>query len=70
MLVLSRFLDQTIVIEHGRITIKVLDIGKDRVRIGIKADASIPVFRGEVEADIRRRKDAANDQPDPGNGGE
>ena len=70
MLVLSRFLDQTIVIEHGRITIKVLDIGKDRVRIGIKADASIPVFRGEVEADIRRRQEGSNDQPEPGNGGE
>lgn len=54
MLVLGRQVDETIVIEGGRITITVCDIRGDRVRLGITADRSIRVDRGEVHQAILR----------------
>ena len=47
MLVLSRKAQQSIVID-GRITVTVVSINGSAVRIGVEADKSIPVHRGEV----------------------
>jgi carbon storage regulator len=54
MLVLSRHVDQSIVI-NGEIVIKVVAIRGDRVRIGVEADKSIPVHRQEVWEKILRQ---------------
>ena len=48
MLVLSRKAQESIVID-GRITVTVVSINGSSVRIGIEADKSIPVHRGEVQ---------------------
>ncbi|MGH2459298.1 MAG: carbon storage regulator [Chloroflexota bacterium] len=47
MLVLSRKVDQMIVIQ-GNITIKVLEISGDRVKIGINAPRDVVVLRQEL----------------------
>jgi carbon storage regulator len=51
MLVLSRKKDQTICIGDG-IEVMVVDIRGDKVRLGIKAPAEIPVHRSEVKQRI------------------
>ncbi len=45
MLVLSRKIDQEIVIPELGITLKVLDASSNRVKIGITAPASVAVHR-------------------------
>lgn len=57
MLVLSRKKNQTIHIGGNVITIRVLDIRGDKVRLGIEAPLNVPVFRGEIQEAI----DAGND---------
>ena len=52
ILVLTRHVNETIVINHGEIKITVIDIRGDKVRLGVEAAADIPVHRGEVEAAI------------------
>ena len=47
MLVLSRKLGETIVIGNG-ITVKVLAVDGDRVKLGVVAPAEVPVHREEV----------------------
>ena len=47
MLVLSRKLGQTIVID-GDITVTVLEVSGGRVRLGIKGPSSVPIHREEV----------------------
>ena len=58
MLVLSREPGQTIVIttpRGERITVVVNEIrDRDRVRIGVEADAAITIHRGEVQEKIDR----------------
>ncbi len=54
MLVLSRRRDETIVIGED-IQITVIDIGRRRVRLGIKAPAQISVHRQEVFEAIKRK---------------
>jgi carbon storage regulator len=48
MLVLTRKIDETILIDDGRIRIEVLDVQGGRVRLGVTAAPEIPVRRGEV----------------------
>lgn len=47
MLCLSRKRDESIVIQ-GNITITVLEIRGDKVRLGIEAPREIPIFREEL----------------------
>ncbi|HMP78667.1 MAG TPA: carbon storage regulator [Pirellulaceae bacterium] len=47
MLVLTRKMNETIVID-GRITLEILQIQGDRIRVGIQAPAEIKILRGEL----------------------
>ena len=58
MLVLSRKRDESIVIA-GNITITVVDIRGDKVRLGIVAPSEVPVHRREVYDAIKRDQAAA-----------
>lgn len=53
MLILSRKVDQVIVID-GRIRVMVTDILGDKVQLGIEAPREIPVHREEVYQAIQR----------------
>ena len=60
MLVLSRKVDQTIVIQ-GNITIKILEINGDRVKIGIDAPRNVVILRQELTDEIKKENlDAAS----------
>lgn len=54
MLVLSRQRDQSIIIGDREITITVVDIRGDKVRIGVRAPKDTPVHREEVYDAIKR----------------
>lgn len=58
MLVLSRQRDESIIIgeEPNLVKITVVDIRGDKCRLGIQANASIPVHREEVYAAIQKEK--------------
>ena len=61
MLVLSRKQSESIVINDD-ITIVVVEIRGDKVRLGIEAPKEIPVHRREVFDAIHRNKAAAGDK--------
>ena len=69
MLVLTRKGNQSIMI-GDEIEISVLAIMGEKVRIGIEAPRSIPVFRKEVYLDIQRDREAeaAGDGATPADG--
>jgi len=48
MLVVSRRTGESIVVNHGEITIAVLGITRNRVRLGVTAPPEVPVQRMEV----------------------
>lgn len=57
MLILTRKIDQSIIID-GKITIMVLGVERDRVKIGIDAPAEVAVLREELtegQADAPRQ---------------
>lgn len=69
MLVLSRKKKESIVIDND-ITIVVVEIRGDKVRLGVEAPKDVPVHRREVFDAIRRnemaiRSDAKQEPPDP-----
>lgn len=68
MLVLSRKKNESIVISEGpaQVTVVVVEIRGDKVRLGIEADKSIPVHRHEVYAAIQREKAAAEQETTEG----
>lgn len=55
MLILSRRINESIVIEDD-VKIKILDIQKNQVRIGIEAPKDIPVNRKEVWLHMQEEK--------------
>ena len=74
MLVLSRKKNESIVIDND-ITIVVVEIRGDKVRLGVEAPKEVPVHRREVFDAIRRnelagRNDAASKAADTAGTGE
>ncbi|MGI9454995.1 MAG: carbon storage regulator CsrA [Aeoliella sp.] len=61
MLVLSRKKNESIIINDD-ITIVVVEIRGDKVRLGIEAPKEVPVHRNEVYEAIRRSQDAASSE--------
>lgn len=55
MLVLSRKKNERIVI-NKEITVVVVEIRGDKVRLGVEAPKEIPVHRGEVQDKVDREK--------------
>jgi carbon storage regulator len=55
MLVLSRKAGQKIIIA-GNIEVTIVELGNDRVRIGVNAPAEIPVHRQEVFERLERER--------------
>jgi len=62
MLVLSRKKNESIVINDD-ITIVVVEIRGDKVRLGVEAPKEVPVHRNEVYEAIRRNQPAAEQAP-------
>lgn len=65
MLVLTRKSNQSIMIGDN-IEVSVLAIMGEKVRIGIQADRSVPVFRKEVYLEIQAEQEPAPPEPEPG----
>ncbi len=63
MLVLSRKTNESIVI-NNEITIVVVEIRGDKVRLGVEAPKEVPVHRREVYDAIKRAVDANNAELD------
>jgi carbon storage regulator len=51
MLVLARKVGDTVVID-GRITVKVVELQGNRIKLGFDAPANVSIHRGEVDARI------------------
>ena len=64
MLVLSRKKNESIVINDD-ITIVVVEIRGDKVRLGVEAPKEVPVHRNEVYEAIRRSQQEAAKQDQP-----
>lgn len=62
MLVLSRKKNESIVINND-ITIVVVEIRGDKVRLGVEAPKEIPVHRREVQDAVNRQAAAATTAP-------
>ena len=71
MLVLSRKKNESIVINND-ITIVVVEIRGDKVRLGVEAPKEVPVHRREVYDAIKRNEQLAaeGDSAETGNSGE
>jgi len=67
MLVLSRKKNESIVINHD-ITIVVVEIRGDKVRLGVEAPKEVPVHRREVYDAIKRNEEPKPIVPESGNG--
>lgn len=52
MLVLSRFVGETIIV-NDNIKVTVLSVDRGKVRLGVECDKSIPVHRGEIWEQIK-----------------
>jgi carbon storage regulator len=65
MLVLSRKKNESIVINND-ITIVVVEIRGDKVRLGVEAPKEVPVHRREVYDAIKRNEAAHLEQSGPG----
>jgi len=63
MLVLRRKVNETIKIADGLITITVVHIEGDQVRIGIDAPRDISVHRGEIQRMIDQEAKRKTDDP-------
>jgi len=56
MLILSRRPSEALVIDDGRVVVRVLGLAGSQVRIGIEADPSILIDREEVH--LRKQREA------------
>ena len=64
MLILSRKTNESIVID-GRITVKIVRVEGDVVKLGVEAPADVPVHRQEVYDEIQRNNKQALTQGRP-----
>jgi carbon storage regulator len=64
MLILSRKTNECIVID-GRITVKIVRVEGEVVKVGIEAPADVPVHRQEVYEEIQRNNREALTQGRP-----
>jgi carbon storage regulator len=64
MLVLSRKKNESIVINND-ITIVVVEIRGDKVRLGVEAPKEVPVHRREVYDAIKRSEQSSDDSAKP-----
>jgi carbon storage regulator len=64
MLILSRKLGESIVVD-GRITVKIMRLEGDVVKLGIEAPREVPVHRQEVYDEIQRNNREALTDPHP-----
>jgi carbon storage regulator len=55
MLVLTRGLKQQVVIDGGLVTVTVLEVSGNRVRLGIDAPKDVPVRRRELDISGQRQ---------------
>ncbi len=53
MLILSRKLNEKIMIDGGRVVVQVMRIDRDHVKLGIKAPPEMPVHREEIQNAIQ-----------------
>ena len=60
MLVLSRKLNEALVLEDGAIRIVVLSVQGDQVKLGIEAPRSVPVMREEIYLAATQNQRAAD----------
>ena len=67
MLILSRRLNETIVID-GRITVTVMRVQGDVVKLGIAAPSDVPVHRQEIYDEIQKANQEAAATPRPASG--
>lgn len=58
MLVLTRKLGESIVID-GRITVKIVRVEGDTVKVGVTAPADVPIHREELYLEIQQSNQAA-----------
>jgi len=65
MLVLSRKKNESIVI-NDNITIVVVEIRGDKVRLGVEAPKEVPVHRREVYEAIKRSSDSISEKTESG----
>jgi carbon storage regulator len=65
VLVLSRKVDQTIVIQDN-ITIKILEINGDRVKLGINAPRDVVILRQELREEVHQENLRAVRRPPDG----
>jgi carbon storage regulator len=63
MLVLTRKSNQSIVIGDD-IEVSVLGVAGDKVRLGIRAPRSVPVFRKEVYVEIQQEQSTVGSEGD------
>jgi carbon storage regulator len=56
MLVVSRKLGERIVVPHCQLTVTIVSVNGDRVRLGISAPAEIAVHREEIWRQVCQRK--------------
>ena len=57
MLVVTRLLDQKVIIgENAEIVLTVVDVQGNKVRLGIEADKSVPIFRQEVYDKVKEEE--------------
>lgn len=53
MLVLCRKVGDTVVLDGGRITVKVVELQGNRIKLGFDAPDDVEIHRGEVSARIK-----------------
>lgn len=67
MLILTRRAGETLVIgKAGDITVTVLGVKGNQVRIGINAPKSVAVHREEIFERLQREQENGEDRPQPG----